>query len=148
MANHDSYGKTLLDRVTGGRCSFYGPPVETNHGVGGACRIDGAVGDIAIEVESRTAKQVRGAILDLILHRFPKKLLILLPVHMNVRIERDRCAAILHRFCAEEDFQVIALSGHAENPHFETDAHLISYALTALGFEERPPTAAQAASGA
>jgi len=148
MANHDSYGKNLLDRVTGGRCKFYGPPVETNHGAGGACRIDGAVANIAIEVESRTAKQVRGAILDLILHRFPKKLLILLPVHMNVRIEQDRCAAILRRFCAEEDFQVIALLGHAEKPSFETDAGAISRALAALGFEGDKLPAAHANSGA
>jgi len=93
------------------------------------------VADIAIEVESRTAKQVRGAVLDLILHRFPKKLLILLPVHMNVRIERERCAAILRRFCAEEDFKVIALSGHAEKPDFDTDVPLLMGTLSQLGFQ-------------
>jgi hypothetical protein len=134
MAAHDEYGKRVLTEATVGQCIFYGEPVETHHGFGGPCRIDGAIIDIAIEVESRTSKQVRGAILDLICHRSQKKLLVLLPVHMNVLIEKPRCEAILKRFCAVENFRVIALTGYAGAPQLAPDAERVEMALTELGY--------------
>jgi hypothetical protein len=42
----------------------------------GSARIDGTVaGMVAVEIKSRVPKQVRGALLDLIMHSFTKKLL-------------------------------------------------------------------------
>ena len=55
-----------------------------NYGTAQPASVDATVGgDIAVEVESRVSKQVRGAVLDLMCHPYPKKLLILLPVHMS-----------------------------------------------------------------
>ena len=78
MGSHDDYGKQVLIGATNGACEFYGAGVEIDYGAGLPARIDGAInGTIAVEVESRTSKQIRGAVLDLIFHRYPKKLLIL-----------------------------------------------------------------------
>jgi hypothetical protein len=111
MAGHDEYGKRVLHEATRGRCLHYGSSVEVDYGTAQPARIDATVGDdIAVEVESRTSKQVRGAVLDLICHPYPKKLLLLLPVHMqNPDLTARQCRNILKRFCVEEAFRVIVL---------------------------------------
>ena len=49
-----------------GAAAQYGPTLEIDYGAGQAARIDGTVGDsIAVELESRVSKQVRGAVMDL-----------------------------------------------------------------------------------
>ncbi len=81
MGEHDHYGKQILTRAAGRRCD--GPCTITSYGRSSA-QIDGTVGStIAVEIESRTGKQVRGALLDLILHPYPKKLMILLPMYVE-----------------------------------------------------------------
>jgi hypothetical protein len=73
MGQHDSYGKLILQRAAGHDCCTDGMSTVTSYG-DSCARIDGTVGDsIAVEIESRTGKQVRGAILDLVLHAYPKK---------------------------------------------------------------------------
>jgi len=83
ITGHDEYGKRVLHEATEGRVVLYGRPIEINYGAGLPARIDAAIGDIAVEIESRVSKQVRGALLDLICHPYSKKLLVLLPVHMS-----------------------------------------------------------------
>ena len=72
MGQHDNYGKRLLARVAGSAFEQYGASLVVNYGAGGGGRIDGVVGgSIAVEVESRVSKQIRGAVLDLICHTCP-----------------------------------------------------------------------------
>ncbi len=98
-------------------------------------RIDGAVGDIAIEIESRVSKQVRGALMDLICHTNPKKLLILLPVHMsNPEDTALQCRNILGRFLDRDAFRVIVLRGTGDRPALEEDAVTVRGALFELGW--------------
>ena len=96
MGSHDAYGKEILRKVTNGTLNQDGSALEIDYGTRFPARIDGTAGGyIAIEVESRTAKQVRGAVLDLICHPYPKKLLILLPVHMSNPVEiAEQCRNI------------------------------------------------------
>jgi hypothetical protein len=68
---HDEYGKRVLCTAAP-QALIYGPTVAVDYGAGQGARIDGTVGDIAVGIESRVAKQVRGAVLDLICHPFPK----------------------------------------------------------------------------
>jgi uncharacterized protein (DUF779 family) len=66
MGQHDEYGKLILTQAAG--CSCDGPSTITCYGDSSA-HIDGTVGStIAVVIESRTGKQVRGALLDLVLH--------------------------------------------------------------------------------
>lgn len=136
MGGHDDYGKRVLREAAGDAYEMYGSPVEVDYGAGQPARIDGAVGgNIAVEVESRTSKQIRGAVLDLICHRFPKKLLILLPVHMsNPTIAAEQCRVALAKFVAPGDFEVVVLAGHGDDPRLEEDALSTRAALMKLGF--------------
>src|SRR6266576_961972 len=96
MGQHDDYGKLIL-RQAAGRCCKNGETCTTSYGDSWA-HIDGTVGSsIAVEIESRTGKQVRGAILDLILHAYPKKLLILVPMYIG-RHQVKESEFILKRF--------------------------------------------------
>lgn len=83
MATHDEYGKRVLREATQGLAINYGGSVEVDYGAGLPARIDATIGDIAVEIESRVSKQVRGAVLDLMCHSLPRKLLVLLPVYMG-----------------------------------------------------------------
>lgn len=136
MGSHDEYGKRVLFLATNGAVELYGPPVEVDLGAGLPARIDGAVGgNIAVEVESRTSKQVRGAILDLICHPYPKKLLLLLPVHMaNPDVTAKQSENILARFVPRDSFRVLLLSGSGDDPKEDQDAQLVSGALAELGY--------------
>jgi hypothetical protein len=140
MAGHDDYGKRVLYVATDGAAEQYGAAVEVDYGVGQPARIDGALtGLIAIEVESRVSKQVRGAVLDLIFHRYPKKLLALLPVHMsNPEVTAAQCRYILGRYCRAEDFRVVVLGGRGDQPRLAEDAAAIAQALTELGWHAPP----------
>lgn len=137
MGAHDDYGKGLLRAVAGRDYEQYGISVEVDYGAGSPARIDGAVGGrIAVEIESRTSKQVRGAVLDLLYHRFEKKLLLLLPVHMqNVRTTATQCRAALDRYIGNGDFRVVVLAGHGDDPKPEEDMATVRVALRELGWE-------------
>jgi len=136
MGNHDAYGKEILVAAAGNAFHDRGPSVEVSYGAGHPARIDGSVGEmIAIEIESRTSKQVRGAVMDLLFHPWSKKLLVLLPVHMS---DCDTCAAqcryALGRFVKTEDFRVVVLKGTGDSPETARDVELITRALSDLGF--------------
>ena len=82
MGHHEEYGTAVMRQVSPGAFIDVGREIEASLGSGYA-KIDGVVGDIAIEIEARVPKQVRGAIVDLLLHDAPKKLLILLPPNLH-----------------------------------------------------------------
>jgi hypothetical protein len=138
MAGHDEYGKRVIQQATSGLCVHYGASVEVDYGTPQPARIDATVGDeVAVEVESRTSKQVRGAVLDLICHKYPKKLLLLLPVHMaNPDLTAKQCRNILKRFCSEDSFRVIVLKGSGGNHQLIDDAETVAMALHDLGFAQ------------
>ena len=134
VGQHDDYGKHILRESVGGVFDAYGASVEVDYGAGMPARIDGTVaGKVAVEVESRVAKQVRGALLDLLCHDYPKKLLLLLPVHMsNAETTAHQCRSALRRFLAETDFRVVVLHGHGSNPMLKEDVSLVRAALREL----------------
>ena len=132
---HDNYGKSVLRHAAGDAFQQYGQSVQIDYGAGGRSRIDGTVaGRIAVEVESRVGKQVRGAVLDLICHSLSKKLLLILPVHMNCpETTATQCKNILRRFLSPEDFRVVVLSGHGSSPNLDQDVGPVRSALNELG---------------
>lgn len=133
MGSHDAYGKKILLEATNNLAKTHGASVEVDYGAGYPARIDGTFKNIAIEIESRTSKQVRGAVLDLICHSLPKKLLLLLPVHMsNPEVAAAQCRTILDRLCGQGTNEVLVLTGHGDNPNPETDAALIKEAIARL----------------
>ena len=135
MAGHDEYGKRVLQKATGGRAVQYGPEVEIDYGAGQPARIDGTLGGtIAVEIESRVSKQERGAVLDLICHPYPEKLLLLLPVHMgNPQTTAAQCRTILGRFCPLDCFRVVVLNGNGNSARLDEDAAIVRAALQELG---------------
>lgn len=137
MGSHDDYGKELLRRVAGSDYELYGSPVEIDFGAGQPGRIDGSiVGGIAVEIESRVSKQIRGAVLDLILHEHPKKLLVILPKHAsNPAIAAEQCRNIMTKFLRPEDFEVLLLLGHGDSPRYDEDVDLLGASLRKLGYE-------------
>lgn len=137
MGVHDVYGKQLMRQVAGEAYTSIGPSIYLYFGEhGGSAGIDGTVGkDIAVEIESRTAKQVRGAVVDLIFHPFPKKLLVLLPLYMyNTTTTVAQCEYILGKFLKTEAFNVALLEGHGHDQKFDNDSAILRRALNELGF--------------
>src|SRR2546425_160778 len=103
--SHDAYGKRVLRAAFGARFSDT-VTVDIDYGCGRPARIDGTIdNDIAVEVESRVSKQVRGAVVDLLCHPYPRKLLLLLPVHMaNANTTAQQCACIFGKFLKPNDY--------------------------------------------
>jgi len=133
---HDKYGREVLRAAVGPSFTGWGAPVEVDYGTRPPARIDGAVGQIAVEVESKTPKQIRGAVLDLIFHRCPKKLLVILPVYQsNAETTAHQCRYALRRFVRPEDFRVVVAFGHGDDPRVEMDAEVVRSALRELGFQ-------------
>ncbi len=138
MGDHDVYGKAVMRRAAASAFSDYGSAVQVAYGTTrGGATIDGVVGrSIAIEIESRVSKQIRGAVLDLICHKYPKKLLVLVPVHMsNPTLCSDQCRHILGRFLKPEDYRVVLLSGSGFGQKLDEDANRVRAALGELGFD-------------
>jgi hypothetical protein len=135
LVGHDEYGKRVLHEATKGQVALSGASVEIQYGAGQPARIDAAVGgEIAVEIESRVSKQVRGALLDLICHPYPKKLLVLLPVQMNKpQITAEQCRNILSWFCQADSFRVLFLKGSGRNPQLPEDVAAVAAALADLG---------------
>ena len=135
MGSHDGYGKLVLQQAAGDSFERYGRSVEIDYGAGDPARIDGTVsGKVAVELESRTSKQVRGAVLDLLCHEYSKKLLLILPVHMsNPEDTATQCRNILRRFVSPEDFRVVVLSGDGSNQKLKQDTNATRCALQELG---------------
>ena len=132
MGVHDDYGKGLLAEAFGSRYdAIIGSEYTFGPGAGNA-RLDGTIdGVLAIEIESRTDKQVRGAILDLVLHPYPKKLMVLIPAWIySAEKTQTMCESILGRFTSE--FRVVALKGTGNDPKPDQDIPLIRTAVEEL----------------
>jgi hypothetical protein len=122
----------------------WGPSVEVSYGAGRPARIDGTVsGAIAVEIESRTSKQVRGAVLDLLFHPYQKKLLVLVPMYMSdCGACADQCRNALGRYIDRDHLRVVVLEGTGSNPRLNADAQLVLRALSELGHpDQRSDTA-------
>ena len=134
---HDKYGKQVMRKAAGLYYSDSGMSIEVNYKAGRPARIDGTIDPrVAVEIDSRTSKQVRGAVLDLICHKNPKKLPVLIPRHMNdVNTTAEQCRYILGRFVDEGDFRVVVLRGDGDAPQLENDAGIIKTALAKLGID-------------
>ena len=72
---HDSYGRELLREILGSRfINDTDDLVKVDYGTYISAFIDGVINNCcAIEIESRVDKQLRGALLDLLEHKLPKK---------------------------------------------------------------------------
>jgi hypothetical protein len=137
---HDQYGKRVLREAAGAAFDEHGESRRVWYGAGRGAELDGTVGGtIAVEVESRTTKQVRGAILDLICHPLPDKLLLLVPAWIgSPAVARTQCETILRRFLEPTRVRVVVLEGTGHHPCFSADAALVRGALAELGFEAAP----------
>lgn len=136
MGIHDVYGKKVIERAAGPgfdgsraacRVAYPGPDHQ-------GAFVDGtAYGIVAIEVESRTNKQVRGALLDLIMHDHPKKLLVLIKAYSTSAIE-DQCRHALGRYCPAGSHAVTTIdgSGFDSEGHMAKDVETVRTALQAL----------------
>ena len=132
---HDKYGKKVLSTALGNAFNqspegiFFDPIGRT----GGSFRIDGIIdGNIAVEIESRSSKQVRGAVLDLALHPLPKKLLILIKMYGN-DYTPQQCRILLNEFCdAKSRFFVIELKGTGKLPKLDADVKIVKTAVSEL----------------
>ena len=132
MGVHNDYGKEVLRKATKGLVEFGGAGVEIDFGTAAPARIDGAYkGSIAIEVEARTGKQVHGAVLHLICHPYPRKLLVCMGQNMTKDVP-EQCRNILSRFISPEDFQVVRLEGDGHHPRPRKDAQIVASALAML----------------
>ena len=96
--------------------------------------IDGVLeSGIVVEIESRTPKQVRGAMLDLMLHPAPAKLMVLIPEHIGNRENKSRmCQALAARIDDRAPFECVVLVGKGEDPQVEQDVEKLAYAIRIL----------------
>jgi hypothetical protein len=89
--------------------------------------------EVAVEVEARNAKQVRGAIMDLLLHPCPKKLLILIPSgSLKTSTAPAQCEHILSKFRPPGLFRMAVLRGTCEAPDMDMDVARVQRALAEL----------------
>ncbi len=139
ISSHDAYGKRVIEAAAGRHFDGSRSACRVDYGgtehTGGF--LDGtAAGFIAIEVESRVAKQIRGAVLDLVCHRFPKKLLVIQRVHaQNVTLTAEQCVNALRRFKDPTCFRVVVLSGTGKLWKLNEDVAVVRAALVDLGME-------------
>ena len=112
MSTQKGYDSIVKDWLR----EIFGRGYSTSSGVGidfgtgcPRARIDGTIaGRIAVEIESRVDKQIRGALLDLICHPLSQKLLIILPIHMTDAARTTvMCRNILARFLPANSFRVV-----------------------------------------
>lgn len=139
MSSHDSYVKELLGRLLGSQYRRDKDATSVEYAEGSA-QIDGVIvfnGDeIAVEIESRTAKQVRGAILDLFFHRARKKLLIIVPEHMYspqvLKKDAEYILNELKKIRPDIIFRVVMPKGSGSNPRREEDLEILNRVINEL----------------
>ena len=128
---HDAYGKAVLATAFGQDFNPSPPPVPFGPNAG-TLKIDGTIGrDIAVEIESRASKQVRGAIIDIICHPFPRKLLVLIRKYGNDFTE-NQCREILKRFAPAANSIVLTLAGSGTDIKMDEDVETVKAAVYLL----------------
>lgn len=138
--NHDAYGKLIMRNAAGNAFSDSGSLCTIRFGDDAAgARIDGVVSNsIAVEIESRTPKEIRGAVLDLIFHPYPRKLLLIIAGHQNDASQAaNQCRHILREEIGDENFQVVLLAGNGREHQQTGDVALVREALRRLGWRRR-----------
>jgi hypothetical protein len=98
---HDQYGKAVLKSAFPQGFDPRPSRVYFDRELrnAGTSTIDGVIGsDVAVEVESRTSKQVSGALVDLAFHPYAKKLMVVIQKYGNSHTAAQ-CRAILKRLC-------------------------------------------------
>jgi len=142
---HDQYGKQVMAAAFGQ--NYDSNPQSVSFGLqAGNFKIDGTIGDdIAVEIESRTSKQVRGAVLDIISHPHPKKLILLISKYNNGYTEKQ-CQELLKRFAPQNPSVVITLKGNGGNPATNDDVKLVQLAVKQLRDGKKHTTAADSPS--
>jgi len=136
---HDQYVKGLLKSLFGSQYKTQMYYTGLRYG-GSSAQIDGVVvlpeGEIAIEVESRVAKQARGAILDLFFHRARKKLFVIVPKHMNnpqaLKEDAEYILNKLRKLRPDIIFKVVILKGSGDNPKPNEDLKILEKAIAEL----------------
>ena len=130
MGKHDKYGKRLLKEILGDN-------FKDNHKVEGfdiGIKLDGKIADkCAVEIESRVDKQIRGAILDLLLCKLEKKLLMIIPKHMHDKKKTvESCQLIFRQMgYTDDNFRVVLLNGTGDDPKDKDDIKIIKKELGA-----------------
>lgn len=132
---HDQYGKRVLKSAFGDGFNPKPEPFhfdKINHSAGTA-RIDGEIDAmVAVEIESRASKQVRGALLDLAFHPHKKKLLVIIKKYGN-EITPVQAKAILEKLCGKHSiFEIVVLRGKGGDPHLGEDVKLLKKATRRL----------------
>jgi len=77
MGVHDTYVKNLLRKFFGNSGANF--KIHQSFDIGGFYTIDASTDEIAIEIESHISKQIRGVVLDFLLHHAPKNYLLYCP---------------------------------------------------------------------
>lgn len=137
---HDSYGKNLLRKIAGEKFHSKGKEIEVDAYKYKRARIDGVLANVcAVEIESRTPKQIRGAVVDLFFHRARKKLLILVPANLGDKPKavEEHCEQLLTDLLKlkkkpRKDAAVILLKGTDKNRKVNEDRRIIESALRDL----------------
>ena len=110
--------------------------VRVQYQGGLSATIDGVVDNsCAVEIESRTDKQIRGALVDLLSHSFPKKLLVIIPANMpNPQATIQHCEGILNSLKSPNELvRVVLLNGTGNEPNYEADILVIEDVLRDIG---------------
>ncbi|MDO8751441.1 MAG: hypothetical protein Q7K03_09915 [Dehalococcoidia bacterium] len=129
---HDKYGKAVVKEALESIGQTNQGQTLVRYGQAKAF-IDAATNNVAIEIESRTPKQVRDALLDLIHHAAPKKLLILIPAYGgNLMNLLSMCSYILGCHVALRDFRIVPVTSNGYDPRLEEDVRLVMEALKEL----------------
>jgi len=139
LGSHDRYVKGLLRRLFGSQYKIDKYYTYVKYAEGSA-QIDGVIVfsdcEIAVEIESRTAKQVRGALLDLFFHRARKKLLIIVPEYMYdpqaLKKDAEYILSELKKIRPDINFKVVILKGSGNDPKHEEDSVILKKAVEEL----------------
>ncbi|HEY2932086.1 MAG TPA: hypothetical protein VGK99_10085 [Acidobacteriota bacterium] len=118
------YLKTLLRNILGDRWDDYTERRRVDL-AGTNALLDGVILDrdreaveVAVGIEARSERQIRGALVDLFLHTAPKKLLIVVPKECNIPRVDYHCTYVWKRLndTGKDNFRVVLISGDVSKP--------------------------------
>lgn len=87
---------------------------------------------IAVEIESRTPNQIRGALTNLVRHKAPLKLVVLIPAHHVANTTAAMCRDILGTQLNPASFRVVSLKGTGSRPFLQEDTSLVAEQIRQL----------------
>jgi hypothetical protein len=155
--SHDEYGKMIFSTVLGRRWASNLCHQRCVEMGGVRADLDGVIWsenltqvEAAVEIEARTYKQIRGAMLDLAFHSAPKKLLVVILAQPQLGSEQKARRHLEHVWkrltiagsCG--DFRLVVLKGTGSDPMLEQDRTLIMQALAELGINTQSSQATHA----